>query len=246
MTIVLDHQQIRYKEARLHEMVISVDLAKSVDLSTYAVCEAMPKATTNARGKNMTMMTLKVVNLQQIPQGTDYVDVARIIHDVYYDQRTWLQTKVTHRPIAPTLLVDAGGVGHGVCDTIQRYMGLRPVRYKLVRGTSRVTRHDRFNWTVPRPLLFSLLDGAFGSDRFAVDPRLKLAKTLIDELGNLQLEMNEETGSVRVTHREGTHDDLAIAVGAANWWAHQPERPRPYMLLDGRPPQPGLADRIWR
>jgi hypothetical protein len=243
---MLDNQ-VRYKEARLHEMIISVDLAKSIDFSTYAICEAMPKSVTDARGQSITMMTLKVVNLQQIPRNTDYTDVAQIIHDVFYDKRTWLQTKFTHRMIKPSLLVDAGGVGEGVCDTVSRYMGLRPIRYKLVRGTSRVIRHDYFNWTVPRPYLVSLLDGAFGSDRVIVDPRLRHAPTLIEELGRLQLEQNEETGTIRVTHREGEHDDLAIAVGAANWWAHQPERPgRPYVLVDGRPIKASYADRIWR
>ncbi len=27
---------------------------------------------------------------------------------------------------------------------------------------------------------------------------------------------------MKVVHREGTHDDLAISLAAANWWANRP------------------------
>jgi hypothetical protein len=36
-----------------------------------------------------------------------------------------------------------------------------------------------------------------------------VAKALITELRNLRPEANEETGYVRVVHREGEHDDMA-------------------------------------
>jgi hypothetical protein len=71
-------------------------------------------------------------------------------------------------------------------------MGLRPIRYKLVRGTSRTIRHKAYNWTVPRSYMFSMLDGASGSDRIIIDPRLDLAKELTEELKNLQLEQDQE------------------------------------------------------
>jgi hypothetical protein len=48
-------------------------------------------------------------------------------------------------------------------------------------------------------------------------PRLSLIKELIDELQNLKLEQDEETGCIKVTHREGEHDGLAICLAAANW-----------------------------
>jgi hypothetical protein len=48
-----------------------------------------------------------------------------------------------------------------------------------------------------------------------------LAKELIGELQRLKGERDEETGNVRVTHREGDHDDLGIVLAAANWWANK-------------------------
>ena len=67
------------------------------------------------------------------------------------------------------------------------------------------------------------LDGTFGSARIIIHPRLDLAKELTEELKNLQLEHDQETGNVRVTHREGQHDDLSICLAAANWWASKPK-----------------------
>jgi hypothetical protein len=40
----------------------------------------------------------------------------------------------------------------------------------------------------------------------------------------LQVERNEETGYVRVVHRENEHDDLAICLAAANWWANRKQK----------------------
>ncbi len=70
--------------------------------------------------------------------------------------------------------------------------------------------------------MFSRLYGVFFSDRIIIDPRLNLANELIDELKNLQLEQDQETGNIRVTHREGQHDDLSICLAAANWWGSEP------------------------
>ena len=50
-----------------------------------------------------------------------------------------------------------------------------------------------------------------------------MAKALIAELRNLRPEANEETGYVRVVHREGEHDDMAICLAATNWWANRPQ-----------------------
>ncbi len=67
-----------------------------------------------------------------------------------------------------------------------------------------------------------MLYAAFTDDRIRINPKLKLSKALIAELRNLQPEANEETGYVRVVHREGEHDDMAICVASTNWWASLP------------------------
>jgi hypothetical protein len=71
--------------------------------------------------------------------------------------------------------------------------------------------------------MFEMLYAAFTEGRIRITPKLKLSAALIAELRNLQLEANEETGYVRVVHREGEHDDMAICLAATNWWANRPK-----------------------
>jgi hypothetical protein len=70
--------------------------------------------------------------------------------------------------------------------------------------------------------MFQQLYAAFHSERIRIDRRLENAKLLVKELKGLQVERNEETGYVKVVHRENEHDDLAIALAAANWRANRP------------------------
>jgi hypothetical protein len=80
-----------------------------------------------------------------------------------------------------------------------------------------------YNWTVPRPLLFQMADSAFGDDRIAIRPDLKLAGDLIAEFRDLKEDRNEETGTVRIVHREGKHDDMAKCLASTVWWTMQPK-----------------------
>src|SRR5215212_8042589 len=128
---------LRRKANPRHEVILSVDLGKAQDYSCYTVVEAVPKTITNLAGRRLNIMELEVLNIRRLPLGTDYMDVSEHIRDVYRDPRLWLKPPGPGVPTAPTLIVDAGGVGDGVCDIIHTHMGIRPIRYKLVRGTSR-------------------------------------------------------------------------------------------------------------
>jgi hypothetical protein len=208
-----------------HRMILSVDLAKTIDKTAFTVTEVKPTFRESVSGQRIRLMNFHVHNIRRLEPDRDfqtYADIAKIIHDVYHDKRLWL-VKGSGKEVEPQLLVDAGGVGEAVCDDLEVYMHLRPVRYKLVRGTAHVRQYTLRNWTLPRPLVFQMLDAAFGDDRVAVDPRLALAKDLIDELAGLKLEMNEESGNIRVTHREGRHDDMAISLASTVWWTMQPK-----------------------
>jgi hypothetical protein len=61
-------------------------------------------------------------------------------------------------------------------------------------------------------------------ERIRIPRHLKHAKTLLTELRGLQVERNEETGYIRVVHRENEHDDLAICLAATNWWANRKQK----------------------
>jgi len=209
-----------------HRMVLSVDLAKSVDKTAFTVTEVKPLMRQSASGSRIRLASFMVHNITRLEPDRDfrtYADIAKIIYKAYHDKRIWLVSG-SGKEVEPQLLVDAGGVGDAVCDDLEAYMHLKPVRYKLTRGTSHVHQYSVRNWTVPRPLLFQMADSAFGDDRITIRPDLKLARDLIEEFRNLKRETNEETGSVRVVHREGKHDDMAICLASTVWWSTQPKR----------------------
>jgi hypothetical protein len=52
---------------------------------------------------------------------------------------------------------------------------------------------------------------------------VKLAGDLIAEFRDLKEDRNEETGTVRIVHREGKHDDMAICLASTVWWTMQPK-----------------------
>jgi hypothetical protein len=221
-------EAVRYKTHPRHEMLFSVDLGKKADHTAYIIAEARPRQETNLADQNITVMEIEVLNIVRFEIAPDsttfYKDVARHLYTVHGDPRLWLRKIANHAPVPPEFLLDTGGPGEPVADDLERSMHIHGIRYQLVRGTSRVTRHGRRRWTVPRPWMFQQLDTAFSNNRIIVDPRLKWAEELIKELSNLKREVNEETGSVRVTHREGSeHDDLAISLAAAVWWVNQPK-----------------------
>ena len=224
----------RHRDDLRHKIILSVDLGKQQDYSAFTISEILPETRTNKRNKRVAVMTVNVRDIQRLELGTSYADVAQVIHDLFWDDRLWLLDSRSKRSVAPTLLVDAGGVGDAVCDDLARNLGVGFIRYRLVRGTAGTNRITRGNYTVPRTRMFEMLYGAFTDDRIRINPKLKLAKALIAELRNLRPEANEETGYVRVVHREGEHDDMAICLAATNWWANQRPPQRMRLINDER------------
>jgi hypothetical protein len=222
-------QPKRYRDSKEREIVLSVDLGKMQDFTAYTISEILPESREEKSGATTTLKTVNVRDIQRLPLGTSYHDIADHIYDLFFDERLKLIDPKTLNPIFPTMLVDAGGVGEAVADDLSRRLGLLFIRYRLVRGTSE-TRKARRNYTVPRTRMFEQLYAAFTDDRIRIEPRLKLAESLLTELRNLRPEANEETGYVKVVHREGEHDDMAICLAGTNWWCNRPKG-RPTRLI---------------
>jgi hypothetical protein len=212
---------MRFRDNLYHRIILSIDLGDRQDHTAFVVTETRREMRKNKRGQNISVVTSTVRDIQQLPLNIGYDVVAERIHKVFWDERLRLRNPDTGRPIGPTMLVDAGGVGDAICDDFKKDLGVPFVRYKLVRGTATETRHGKLNYTIPRTVMFQQLYAAFHTDRIRIDRRLRGGKVLLNELKGLQVEQNEETGYVRVVHREGEHDDVAISLAAANWWANR-------------------------
>jgi hypothetical protein len=222
MQVIQPDKTWRFRDDLYHRIILSVDLGKRQDHTAFVVTETKREVRKNKRGKRFGVIVSTVRDIQRLPLDTDYDVVAGRIHSTFWDERLWLRHDHSGTLLAPTLLVDAGGVGDAVCDDLRKDLGMPFVRYRLVRGTAAENRHGRWDYTVPRTVMFQQLYAAFHSQRIQIDRRLENAKALLGELKGLSVESNEETGYVKVVHREGQHDDLAIALASANWWANRP------------------------
>src|SRR5918995_4497273 len=190
----------RFRDNAYHRIIMSVDLGKRQDHTAWAITETKRELRKNKRQQNTAIIISTVRDIQRLPLDTDYDVVAQRIHSTFWDDRLWLRHDQSGVLIAPTLLVDAGGVGDAVCDDLRKDLGMPFVRYRLVRGTAAENRHGRFDYTVPRTMMFQQLYAAFHSERIRIDRRLENAKVLLKELKGLQVERNEETGYVKVVH----------------------------------------------
>jgi hypothetical protein len=226
----------RYRENAGHYIIFSVDLGKMQDFTAWTIVELKPEGRTTYRGKRIVVRTLTVRDIVRLELGTTYDKIHDLIHGQFWDPRLWLIDRELGRPIPPQLLIDAGGVGDSTVDTLAANLDLREniTSYKLVRGTSKTQYHSKNKFTVPRTVMFQMLDAAFHNNQITIDPRLTLAPALANELKNLKTEGNEETGYIKVVHREGEHDDLSICLGAANFLAqvHRKKRPPPVKFMD--------------
>jgi hypothetical protein len=212
----------RYKENKWHAVILSIDLGKARDHSAWVACEVKPEVRTGTRDQRIIVTTLTVRDIVRLPLGTPYDEIEHLIHEEFWSPEWWLLDEKTEIPVPPQLLIDAGGPGDATVDTLGANLGLRSniISYKLTRGSAEVKYHSKSRFTCPRTVLFQRLYASFSNDQIGIDPRLELGDVLAQELKNLKVEANEETGYERVVHREGEHDDVAIAVGAANFLAN--------------------------
>jgi hypothetical protein len=154
--------------------------------------------------------------VQRLPLGTPYPQTATRIQEVLHN----LRNAIYAEGIATTkfhIFMDVTGVGRPIFDMLTEQLpaNVRAVAVTLTGGSS-LTK-DGVEWHVPKQHLVSLLN------RFMAERRLVLPATqegsLTDEARQFQRELRtfvgrkESAQHVETGARQGSHDDLVIAVG---------------------------------
>src|SRR5262245_10890311 len=119
-----------------------------------------------------------------------------------------------------TLVVDASGVGKGVCDLIttsgQPFIGVT-----ITSGSG--ATHDKANyWNVSKLLLVSILDAALHSGKLRIAGALAEAPALAEELKDFRRAVTA-AGHATFAARANQHDDLVLATALCTWWASRPK-----------------------
>lgn len=121
----------------------------------------------------------------------------------------------------PILAVDATGLGAPVVDLFKAErmaVKLQPIQ---IIGGSEVSRENGVT-RVPKRDLVSTIQVYLQSERLKIVPTLPDAETLTRELQNFQVKINDNAHDSYGAWREGTHDDLVLAVALALWMGTQP------------------------
>lgn len=115
------------------------------------------------------------------------------------------------------LVVDNTGVGRGIVDTLT---AANPVRINIHGGNAVTGEYREFG--VPKRDLIGALVVAFESGALKIANGLELGPVLATEAVNLKAKITASGHTeLKADWREGEHDDLALGLACAVWWAKQ-------------------------
>jgi hypothetical protein len=128
----------------------------------------------------------------------------------------------------PDLVLDQTGVGRPVVDMFRR-AGLDPIGVTITSGDgeSRAAHND---YRVAKSLLVSRLQAALHEGSLKIAKELPDARALGLELQDFKATISE-SGYTRFGAREGTHDDLVLAVAIGLWFASREKAQVSFMSL---------------
>jgi hypothetical protein len=121
----------------------------------------------------------------------------------------------------PVLAIDATGVGAPVVDLFKRETVKAELKPIQIVGGANVS--EDFGMTrVPKRDLVSVVQVALQNRTLKIASELAEAENLARELQNFSVKITDSANDVYGAWREGTHDDLVLAVALALWTASQP------------------------
>ncbi|MGH9847772.1 MAG: hypothetical protein ACREEM_54490 [Blastocatellia bacterium] len=180
---------------------IGLDLGQSKDFTAMCILEMhgeRQEAIFHAR------------HLQRYQLGTSY---PAIVADVAAMLRRPL-----FKDVRPTLAVDGTGVGAAVVDLFRKEKLNAHFRPIIITGGDVVT-YDSGVTRVPKRDLVGVTQVALQTSRLKIAADLPDAQTLVNELQNFQVKITTAANDTYGAWREGTHDDLVLAVSMALWTA---------------------------
>ena len=205
-------------------LFIGLDLGQAQDFSALAIIECVRTATTtgsngaraNCLNTKDEINSLHCIHLHRWQLRTAYpaivADVVQMINAL--DPERSPDGK-------PVLAIDATGVGAPVVDLFKREQInaiLAPIQ---IVGGANVSEENGMT-RVPKRDLVSVVQVGLQNRKLKIASGLNLAETLARELQNFTVKITDAANDVYGAWREGTHDDLVLAVALAVWKANQP------------------------
>jgi hypothetical protein len=162
-----------------------------------------------------------VRHLERYELGTPYTEIVGDMVELLSDPTFAGKT---------SLVVDGTGVGVPVIEMF-RDAGLSPLPIWITSGES-ASKKGRII-RVPKHDLVSVLQVLFQSRRLKVSRALDLGAVLVDELMNFRVKITTSAKDTYGAWREGTHDDLVLALSLACWTGERMlKQPRTSMHIE--------------
>jgi hypothetical protein len=205
-------------------LFIGLDLGQAQDFSALAIIEAVRIVTTkktsdeeiNYENTKDELTQLNCIHLQRWQLRTSYPS---IVADVVAMINGLDPSRIPDRK--PVLCVDATGVGAPVVDLFRRErINAELVPIQIVAGANVSEENGMFR--VPKRDLVSVVQVGLQNRMLKIAESLDLAETLSRELQNFTVKITDSANDVYGAWREGTHDDILLAVALAVWRANQP------------------------
>jgi hypothetical protein len=159
---------------------------------------------------------LMVRHLERLPLGMPYPDQVNYVLDL------------VHRPplLEPHTFIDYTGVGHPVFDLFDQAR-LPRLNGVTITGGNEIHKGNRI-YSVPKQILMSKLQAQLHIGSLKIAAGIRDAPTLLREMQDFRVTFTS-AGNAVFNARQGSHDDLVLAVAMAVFGATQP---RPVANLD--------------
>lgn len=214
----------------VESLIVGLDLGQAMDYTALAILKRKPVLDADGKpvldAKRRPAFRHDVVHLHRYQLGVSYPNLVREVAALVREPRV----QAMGRPI---LAVDSTGVGRAVTDQfLEARMPVTLVPITITAGAGSTS--EMWNQTatmayrVSKIELVSAVQVGLQTGRLAINPTLALADLLQRELLNYTVKITtaaHETFSAR----EGTHDDLVLALALANW------------IGENAPPTPGAS-----
>jgi len=153
---------------------------------------------------------LHVRHLQRFELGTSYPAIVATVAKLLKREPFPLNR--------PTLVVDGTGVGRGVVDLFRKESLAADLRPATITAGNSVTFEDGYT-RVPKRDLVAAVQVGLQTDKLKIAASLPEAATLTTELQNFQVKITDAANDTYGAWREGSHDDLVLALAMAAWLA---------------------------
>ncbi len=183
---------------------LGLDLGQAQDYTALAILERHD-ATPTPHTPTAAPVVFQCRYLERVQLGTPYPAIVERV-------QTLLSTPALRGHTR--LVVDATGVGRPVIDLL-RAANLAPVPVMITGGDTE--SQEGGYWRVPKRDLISRLQVLLQEKAITFAEGMPHVHMLVQELLNFQVKITTSAHDTYGAWREGTHDDLVLAVALAAW-----------------------------